>query len=168
MRRDVNRRGRAGIAVRVAGAGARLDVHERVVRLRGAAVGEPEFGGGVAEGGQDEGREARDWVVDVRHAGRDAGLVGDEGRPGVVSGARLAVGVDVGGVAEYAKLGACDGCNGSAEGVAGNDEGVGRMGSLCGLDGGNDVGLDFEPGGEEALVYFAAGARVGGSDQPDG
>lgn len=154
MGRDVESR-RAGVAVRVGNTGADLDLGDCVVNGGGVARGQPELGRHVAVLEQD-GRQTRDGVVDVRDAELAAGLGRDEVGKDVVAHTRRAVGVDVDAVALRAQIRGGERGDGAAERVAGGDDAEARVGGDGLADGGGGGVGDFVPGVVEAVVDLAA------------
>lgn len=154
MGRDIEAR-RAGVAVRVGNAGADLDLRDCVVNGGGIASGQPELGRDVAVVEQD-GRQARNGVVDVGDAELAAGLGRDEVGKDVVAHAGRAIGVDVDAVTLRAESCGCERGDGTAKGVTRGDDAEARVGGDGLADGGGGGVGDFVPGVVEAVVDFAA------------
>lgn len=105
----------AAVAVDVGEALADLDVGDGVVDGAGGAAVEPVLGGDVPVA-EEDGRQAGDGVVDVRHAVLDvAGLRGLPLHKLLVADARAAVRVHLDGVARLAEVDSSDGGDSTAE-----------------------------------------------------
>lgn len=158
VRDDVEAKG-AAIAARVGNAVAEPHVADGIVMLVHGAPGKPVLGRDVAVA-EEDGGQARDGVVAVGDAPLAAGLAGHPVGEVVVADARRAEGVDVGGDALAAQVGAREGGDGAAERVAGDDDLVVAVGGAGGVDAaGGGVG-DLLPGLGEAGVDLALADEV--------
>lgn len=158
VRDDVEAKG-AAIAARVGNAVAEPHVADGIVILVHGAPGKPVLGRDVAVA-EEDGGQARDGVVAVGDAPLAAGLAGHPVGEVVVADARRAEGVDIGGDALAAQVGAREGRDGAAERVAGDDDLVVAVGGAGGVDAaGGGVG-DLLPGLGEAGVDFALADEV--------
>lgn len=147
-----------GIASRARRPLAHLHVAEHVVRLPRAPVAEPVLRRRVAEGREDQRRQARYWVGGVRDAGVDSGLRRHELRELLVACAWGAVGEEVRWDALGAQIRSGECGDGATKRVSGDDQFVGGVICARGLDCVDDLCAWLLPGGEEAGVHFAGAA----------
>lgn len=120
VRIDVETEG-ARVAFDVSVAGADLDIADRVVGAADSSDGQPVLGGSVAVA-EDDGRQARDRVVDVGDAVFGSILGGDVVANYIVADTGAPVRVNVDGDSLVAEISSSEGSNCSTEGVAsGND-----------------------------------------------
>ena len=116
---------------------------------------------------EQQGREARHGIVEVRDAVLVAGLAGDVVGEGLVTDARRAIGVDIAGVAGVAQRRARQHCDGRAQAVARHDERVRRVGGQGGLDRRGDLRGGLRPRLVEAVVGLAPGAQIAAADHQE-
>lgn len=146
----------AAVARKIAGPGADGDLVGGPDAVVGGIGGNPVLGGGMAEA-EDRGRQARDGVGAVGNAVVATGLGADVVDEDGVADAGGAVGEDVDGLGQDPpEVGAGNGADGAAEGVAGDDDLVRGVAGQAAVDGGYDGGGDFFPGVLETGVHGAS------------
>lgn len=138
------------IASQSSSASAHLDITQHKVCLGGRTSAQPVLRGSMAERSQDKRWQTWDWVLGPGNTGSDARLCGHELGERLVTDTWGAVGVEVECDALGTEIGCSDSADGSSEGVAGDNDPIGWVLGLGGLNGIDDLRAWLPPCGQES------------------